>query len=48
MKRKESQEPDLYVINRKLTEKEKQELNDFIREYREKQKKKKSKHKKAA
>lgn len=39
---------DLYVNPKPLTKKEKKELDDFIRAYREKQKKKKSKPKKAA
>jgi hypothetical protein len=41
-------EVDLYVNPKRLTKKEKKELDDFIRTYREKQKKKKNKHKKAA
>ena len=33
MKRKESKEPDLFVVNRKLTDKERKEIVDFIEEY---------------
>ena len=44
MKKKLSKEPDLYVINKKPTEKELQEFREFIEEY----KKKKAKHRKAA
>lgn len=48
MKRRESKEPDLYVCNKKLTDKDKKEISAFIKAYKEKQKLKKSKHKKAA
>jgi hypothetical protein len=49
MKRKESKEPDLYVINKKPTEKELQEFSAFIKEYKRKQEvNKKRKHKTAA
>lgn len=48
MKRKQSSEPDLYVINRKLTKKEKQEMRDFIENHKKKAALKKSKHRKAA
>ena len=48
MKRKLSTEPDLYVINIKPTEKELQELRDFIIEYKRKMALKKTKHRKAA
>lgn len=41
-------EIDLYVNPKRLTKKEKKELDDFIRDYREKQKHKRLKHKKAA
>jgi hypothetical protein len=34
MKRKESKEPDLFVVNRKLTDKERKEIVDFIEEYK--------------
>jgi hypothetical protein len=47
MKKRESIEPDLYVVNKKLTEKEKQEISAFIQADKLKQKLKK-KHKKAA
>jgi hypothetical protein len=40
MKRKKSNEPDLYVINRKPTEKELEGLSTFIKEYKRKQQKK--------
>lgn len=49
MKRARSKEPDLYVVNRKLTKKENQEVSDFIEEYKSKKApKKKRKHSKAA
>ena len=48
MKRKQSAEPDLVVINKKPTKKEIQELRDFISEYKKKQVLKVAKHKKAA
>ncbi len=41
-------EIDLYVSPKKMTEKERKELGEFIKEYKRKQKTKKSKHKKAA
>lgn len=47
MKKRESIEPDLYVVNKKLTDKEKQEISDFIEAHKLKQKQKR-KHKKAA
>jgi hypothetical protein len=47
MKRKQSTEPDLYVVNKKPTEKELAELFEFIKEYKRKQVLKK-KHRKAA
>lgn len=47
MKRKQSTEPDLYVVNKKPTEKELEELSEFIKEYKRKQALKK-KHQKAA
>ncbi len=45
MKRKQSTEPDLYVINKKPTEKELEEITAFIKEYKRKKagKKKSSK-----
>jgi hypothetical protein len=48
MKRKVSIEPDLYVINKKPTKKEIQELRDFINEYKKKHSLKAIKHRKAA
>ncbi len=48
MKKKLSKEPDLYVINEKPTEKELQELREFIEEYKKKKALKKVKHRKAA
>ena len=36
MKRKESNEPDLFVVNKKLTEKEAKEFSDFIEECKKK------------
>lgn len=47
MKRKQSTELDLYVVNKKPTEKELKELFEFIKEYKHKQALKK-KHRKAA
>ena len=47
MKKIQSTEPDLYVVNEKPTKKEIQELREFIEEYKRKHPKK-SKHKKAA
>ena len=44
----ESIEIDLVVNPKRLTKKEKKELGEFLRAYREKQKRKKAKHKKAA
>ncbi|MDQ3111399.1 MAG: hypothetical protein M3R17_16050 [Bacteroidota bacterium] len=43
---KESKEPDLYVINTKLTDKDKKEISDFINAYKERAKQKKAKQKK--
>ncbi len=48
MKRKQSIEPDLYVINKKPTEKEIKELSDFIKAYKLKQTLKKKKRKATA
>ena len=48
MKKRQSTEPDLYVVNKKLTDKEAKEISAFIKEYKAKQSFKKSKHKKAA
>ena len=45
--KRESKEVDLYVDPKKLTEKEMQELRDFIKEYKQ-QNLKKKKHRKAA
>jgi hypothetical protein len=47
MKRKQSTEPDFYVVNKKPTEKELKELSEFIKEYKRKQSLKK-KHNKVA
>lgn len=47
MKKRQSTEPDLFVVNKKLTEKEKKEFSDFIENYKRKQAAKK-KHRKAA
>lgn len=48
MKRKVSIEPDLYVINKKPTKKEIEELREFIKEHKKKQALKNTKHRKAA
>ncbi|HRG00861.1 MAG TPA: hypothetical protein PKZ75_07075 [Bacteroidia bacterium] len=48
MKRKQSKEPDLYVVNRKLTVQEAKEISDFIKEHKKKKALKVAKHKKAA
>jgi hypothetical protein len=48
MKRRKSKEPDLFVVNKKLTEKERKEISDFIEEYKRKKALKKTKHRKAA
>lgn len=48
MKRRQSTEPDLYVVNKKPTKKEIQELRDFIIDYKKKEALKKAKHRKAA
>ena len=48
MKRKQSTEPDLYVVNRKLTEQEAKEISEFIKEHKKKQALKNAKHRKAA
>ena len=47
MKRKQSTEPDLYVINKKLTEKEAMEISAFIKEHKRKQGLKKNQRKAA-
>jgi hypothetical protein len=47
MKRIKSKEPDLYVVNKKPTEKELREFSEFIKAYKRKQELKK-KHRKAA
>lgn len=36
MKRKQSTEPDLYVVNKKPTKQELKELSEFIEEYKRK------------
>lgn len=46
--KRESKEVDLYVDSRKLTEKERREIADFIEAYKLKQKFKKTKQRKAA
>lgn len=43
MKRKQSNEPDLYVVNKKLTDEEVKEISDFIKSYKEKKALKKNK-----
>lgn len=48
MKRRYSTEPDLFVINQKLTEEDKKQFSFFIAEARKKASLKKVKHKKAA
>lgn len=48
MKKRKSTEPDLYVVNKKLTKKERKEMSDFIEAHKLKQKLKKTKHRKAA
>ena len=48
MKRKQSIEPDLYVVNKKPTKKEIEELRAFIIEHKKKEALKKTKHRKAA
>lgn len=40
----EPREIDLYVSNKRMTEKERKELGEFIEEYKRKQKAKKGKH----
>lgn len=45
MKKKLSTEPDLYVINKKPSEKERKEFSDFIKEHKRKQALKKQKQK---
>lgn len=50
MKRKQSSEPDLFVVSKKLTDKESKEISDFIRDYKSKKADalKKNKQRKAA
>ena len=50
MKRRQSTEPDLFVISKKLTDKESKEISDFIRDYKAKKTDtlNKNKHRKAA
>ena len=45
---KEPKDVDFFVINKKLTEKEKKEFSDFIKDYKRKQALKKKKQRKAA
>ena len=45
---KESREIDLYVSNKRMTEKEVKELSDFIEQVKKKEKIKKGKQRKAA
>jgi hypothetical protein len=45
---KEPKDVDFFVVNKKLTEKEKKEFSSFIEEYKRKRKAKKEKHRKAA
>ena len=42
MKRIQSNEPDLYVVNKKITDKEAKEVSDFIKEYKAKNPRRKS------
>lgn len=44
----ELREIDLYVSPKKMTERERQELGEFIEQVRQKQKAKKNRHRKAA
>jgi len=44
----ESREIDLYVSNKRMTEKDRKELGRFIEEVKRKKNTKKNKHKKAA
>ena len=48
MKRRQLIEPDLYVVHKKLSDKEAKEISDFIKEYKKKEALKKAKHRKAA
>ena len=48
MKKRNSTEPDLFVVNRKLSEKERKEIVDFIEAYKQKNSLKKKKLLKAA
>lgn len=48
MKRRQSTEPDLYVVNKKLTAKEAKEISEIIKEYKRKEALKVSKHRKVA
>ena len=45
MKRKQSTEPDLYVINKKPTEKELEAISSIIKEYKSKEALKKKNNK---
>jgi cytochrome c len=46
MKRRQSTEPDLFVISKKLTDKEAKEISDFIKNYKRKQTSNKQKNNK--
>ena len=48
MKRKESNEPDLFVVNKKLSEKERKEISEFIKQAKRKRELKNKKPRKAA
>lgn len=48
MKRKPSTEPDFYVINKKPTEKELEEISAIIKEYKRKEAPKKNNRKRGA
>ena len=50
MKRRQSTEPDLFVVSKKLTDKESKEISDFIKDYKAKKAKalNKNKHRKVA
>ncbi len=48
MKRRQSSEPDLYVVHKKLTKQEAKEISEFIKEHKKKQALKNNKQKKAA
>ncbi len=50
MKRRQSTEPDLFVVSKKLNDKESKEISDFIKDYKAKKVKalNKNKHRKVA